>query len=134
MKVEAKCELAVDDEMVSLMENQMWDLVELPESKHVLHNKWFYQLKEENNGTRKYKARLVVKEFQRRESVDFIEIFSHVVKLTTIRSVLSIMAAEDLHLEQLDVKTAFFHGDLEDRLIEQLANTPHALSSINHWL
>ena len=42
---------------------------------------------------------MVVKEFQQRESIDFIKIFSPVVKLTTIRSVLSIVAAEDLHLE-----------------------------------
>ena len=54
------------------------------------------------------------KEFQQRKGIDFTEIFSHVVKLTTIKSILSIVAAEDLHLEQLYVKTAFLHGDLED--------------------
>ena len=46
--------------------------------------------------------------------MDFIEIFSLVVKLTTIRSVLSIMTAEDLHLEQLNFKMVFLHGDLEE--------------------
>jgi len=61
-----------------------------------------------------------VKEFQQREGIDFNEIFSLVVKLTTIRSVLSIVAAEDLHLKQLDVKTAFLHGDLEDIYMLQL--------------
>ena len=55
-----------------------------------------------------------MKEFQQRESIDFNEIFSHVVKLTTIRSVLNIIAAEKLPLEQLGVKTAFLHGDLEE--------------------
>lgn len=38
------------------------------------------------------------------------------MKLNTIRIVLSIVAIEDLHLEQLDVKTAFFHGDLEEEI------------------
>ena len=45
-----------------------------------------------------------MKGFQQREGIDFNQIFSHVVKLTTIRAVLSIVAAEDLHLEQLDMK------------------------------
>jgi len=53
VKVEAKCELAVDDEMVSLMENQIWDLVELSERKCALHNKWVYWLKEKNDGTKR---------------------------------------------------------------------------------
>jgi len=55
-----------------------------------------------------------VKGFQQRESIGVNEIFSHVVKLTTIRFVLSIVAAQDLHMEQLDIKTAFLHGDLEE--------------------
>ena len=57
---------------------------------------------------------MIVKEFQQREGIDFTKIFSPIVKLTTIRSVLSIVTAEDLHLKQLDVKTAFLHGDLEE--------------------
>ena len=74
-------------------------MVELPESKCVLHNKWVYRLKEENDGTKRYKARLVVKGFQQQEGIDFNEIFSLIVKITTIRSVLSIMTVENLHLE-----------------------------------
>jgi len=95
------------DEIASLIENQTWDLVELPQSKRALHNKWVYLLKEENNGTRRYKVTLVVKGLQEREDIDFNEIFSAVVKHSTIRSVLSIVVAENLHLEQLDVKTRF---------------------------
>jgi len=73
-----------------------------------------YQLKEENDGTKRYKARLVVKEFHQREDIDFTEIFSPIVKLTNIRSVLSIVTIEDLHLEQLDVKNVFLQSDLEE--------------------
>jgi len=90
------------------------DLIELSKSKRALHNKWVYQLKEENDGTRRYNARLVVKGFQERECINFNEIFSPVVKHTIIRYVLSIVAAENLHLEQMDVKTMFLYGDLEN--------------------
>ena len=72
-----------------------------------------YRLKEEHDSTKRYKARIVVKGFQHREGIDFNEFFSPVVKLTTIRYVLSIVTVEDLHLKQLDVKTAFLLGDLE---------------------
>uniref|UniRef100_A0A2N9GIS0 Retrovirus-related Pol polyprotein from transposon TNT 1-94 n=1 Tax=Fagus sylvatica TaxID=28930 RepID=A0A2N9GIS0_FAGSY len=109
-----KWELAMKDEMNSLMTSQTWELTELPQRKKALHNKWVYRVKEEHDGSKRYKARLVVKGFQQKEGVDYTDIFSPVVKLTTIRLVLGIVATENLHLEQLDVKTAFLHGDLEE--------------------
>ena len=54
----------MNDKMESLMKNQTWDLVELPEDKKALHNKCVYRLKEKNNGTKRYKTRLVMKGFQ----------------------------------------------------------------------
>ena len=118
MQVEdsVKWESAMKDEMDSLMSNQTWELAELQLGKKALHNKWVYRIKEEHDGNKRYKARLVVKGFQQKEGVDYNEIFSPVVKLTTIRLVLKIVVAENLHLEQLDVKTAFLHGDLEEEL------------------
>ncbi|CAJ2648559.1 unnamed protein product [Trifolium pratense] len=109
-----KWELAMKDEMTSLEKNGTWSLTKLPKEKKALHNRWVYRLKEESDGSRRYKARLVVKGFQQKQGIDFTEIFSPVVKMTTIRVILSIVAAENLHLEQLDVKTAFLHGDLEE--------------------
>ncbi|KAE8710415.1 Retrovirus-related Pol polyprotein from transposon TNT 1-94 [Hibiscus syriacus] len=95
---------------------QTWELAELPPGKKALHNKWIYRIKEEHDGSKRNKARLVVKGFQQKEGIDYNEIFSPVVKLSTIRLVLKIVAAENLHLEQLDVKTAFLHGDLEEEI------------------
>ena len=80
------------DEMDSLMSNQTWELAELPPGKKTLHNKWVYRIKE-HDGNKRCKARLVVKGFQQKEGVDYNEIFSPVVKLTTIRLVLKIVAA-----------------------------------------
>ena len=102
------------DEMDSLLRNQTWELTELPVGKKALHNKWVYRIKNEHDGSKRYKTRLVVKGFQQKEGIDFTKIFSPVVKMSTIRLVLGMVAAENLHLEQLDVKTAFLHGDLEE--------------------
>jgi len=107
-------DLAMKDEMTSLQKNKTWSLIKLLEGKKALQNKWVYRLKEEYDGRRRYKARLVMKGFQQKQGTNFTEIFSPVVKMTTIRVILSIVAAENLHLEQLDVKTAFLHGDLEE--------------------
>ena len=65
MQVETrkKCELAMKEEMDSLVHNQTWDLVRFPAGKTTLHNKWVYRLKEEDRGRKRYKARLVVKGF-----------------------------------------------------------------------
>uniref|UniRef100_A0A803MJE1 Reverse transcriptase Ty1/copia-type domain-containing protein n=1 Tax=Chenopodium quinoa TaxID=63459 RepID=A0A803MJE1_CHEQI len=112
----SKWGLAMKDEMQSLISNQTWELTELPIGKKALHNKWIYRAKKEHDDSKRYKARLVVKGFQQKEGVDYNEIFTPVVKLNTIRTVLSIVAIKDLYLEQLDVKTAFLHGDLDEEI------------------
>ena len=88
----------------------------MPVGKKVLHKKWVYRIKNEHDGSKRYKARLVVKGFQQKEGIDYTKIFSLVVKMSTIKLVLRMVAVENLHLEQLDVKTAFFHCDLEEDL------------------
>ena len=107
------------EEMDSLAHNQTWDFVRLPVGKTTLQNKWVYKLKEEDGGRKRYKAKLVVKGFAQKKGIDFDEIFSPVVKMTSIRTILSLVATEDLHLEQLDVKTAFLHRDLEEEIYMQ---------------
>jgi hypothetical protein len=114
-----KWEQGMKEEMDSLENNQTWDLVQLPAGKRALRNKWVYKLKEEDGGEKRYKARLVVKGFAQKKGIDFDEIFSPVVKMTSIRTILSLVAVEDLHLEQLDVKTTFLHGDLEEEIYMQ---------------
>ncbi|KAH9755120.1 hypothetical protein KPL71_015668 [Citrus sinensis] len=80
-------------------------------------NKWVYKIKRDGNDqVERYRARFVVKGYAQKEGIDFNEIFSPVVRLTTVRVVLAMCATFDLHLEQLDVKTAFLHGELEEKI------------------
>ncbi|KAE8685157.1 Expansin-A8 [Hibiscus syriacus] len=71
MQVEdsVKWESSMKDEMDSLMSNQTWELAELPQGKKALHNKWIYRIKEEHDGSKRYKARLVVKAFSKRRNL-----------------------------------------------------------------
>ncbi|GJT74862.1 putative RNA-directed DNA polymerase [Tanacetum coccineum] len=108
---------AMQDEMKSLYENNTFELTKLPKGKRALKNKWVYKLKTEEYTPRpRYKARLVVKGFSQKKGIDFDEIFSPVVKMGSIRVVLGLAASLDLEVEQMDVKTAFLHGDLDKEI------------------
>ena len=92
-------------EMDSLQQNQTWDLADLPKGKWALQNKWVYRLKEEEVRKRRYKSRLVVKGFAQKQGIDFNEIFSPVVKMNSIRTLLTIVAVQNLELEQMDFQS-----------------------------
>ena len=105
--------------MDSLRKNDTWDLVSLPREKHVLPCKWVFTMKVTGDAVPKYKVQLVAKGFKQEKSVDFDEIFSPVVKMTTLRCVLGLVAKDDMELKQMDVKTAFLHGDLHENIYMQ---------------
>ena len=65
--------------MDSLLGNQTWEVTELLEGKKALHNKWVYRIKNEHDGSKRYKARLVVKGFQQKECINYTEISFPVV-------------------------------------------------------
>ena len=98
-KESVKWELAMKDEMDSLMSNKTWQLAELPREKKALHNKWVYRIKEEYDDNKWYKARLVVEGFQQKKGIDYNEIFSPVMMLATIRTILTLVAWDDPYLE-----------------------------------
>jgi hypothetical protein len=108
---------AMVEEMDALDKNEAWDIVELPAGRKSVGSKWLFKKKFNAQGkVEKYKARLVAKGYSQVEGIDFGEIFSPVAKLTSIRFLLSIAAAFDLEVEQMDVKTTFLHGDLEEEI------------------
>lgn len=103
--------------MQSLRDNHTFELVKLPKGKKALSNRWIYRVKQQEHTSQPWhKARLVVKGFRQRKGIDFDEIFSPVVKMSSIRVVLGLATSLDLKIEQMDVKTAFLHGDLEEEI------------------
>ena len=107
----------MQEEMDSLHENHTCELIELPRGMKPLPNNWVFKLKSGDSGNPpRYKARVVMKGFPHKKGVDFDEIFDPVVKMASIRIVLSIAPSMDLKVEQLDVKTTFLHGDLEEEI------------------
>ncbi|KAK8938897.1 hypothetical protein KSP39_PZI010824 [Platanthera zijinensis] len=109
---------AMEEEMESLRKNQTWDLVRLPKGAKAISSKWIFRKKESTSGKDqwRYKARFVAKGFAQKKGVDFDEIFSPVVKHCSIRVLLAMVAMNDMELEQMDVKTAFLHGNLEEEI------------------
>ncbi|KAJ9679813.1 hypothetical protein PVL29_021660 [Vitis rotundifolia] len=112
---------AMDDEMNSMYMNGVWDLVELPQGCKPVGCKWVFKTKRDSSGRiERYKARLVVKGYSQREGIDFKETFSPVSTKDSFRVIMAIVAHFDLELHQMDVKTAFLNGDLdEDVYMEQ---------------
>ncbi len=108
----------MNEEMQSLSKNETWELVPLPKGVKPVGCKWVYKKKEGIPGVEpaRFKARLVAKGFSQKEGIDYHEVFSPVVKHKTIRVLLAMVSALDFELEQLDVKTAFLHGNLEENI------------------
>ena len=103
---------AMKEKVKSLHANHTYDLVKPPKEKKILKIKWVFRRKNDGNSSQlRFKAQLVVKGFGQRKGVDFDEIFSPVVKMSSIRTVLGIATSINLEVEQLDVNTAFLHGD-----------------------
>eukprot|EP00253_Pinus_taeda_P030844 PITA_30844 len=105
------------DEMASLHKNEAWGLVELLAGRKPIDSNWVFKKKTNAEGNvEKYKAWLVAKGYSQVTGIDFGDIFSPVAKVTSIRLLLSIAAAFDFEIEQMDVKTSFLHRDLEEEI------------------
>ena len=97
------------------------DMVRLPKGKKSIRCKWVFKKKEGTTGVEnaRYKAKLVAKGYSQIIGVNFTDVFSLVVKHSTIRALLGIVAFHDYELEPSDVKISFLHGELEEDIYMQ---------------
>ncbi|RVW80008.1 Retrovirus-related Pol polyprotein from transposon TNT 1-94 [Vitis vinifera] len=107
---------AMKNEMKSMKDNGVWDLVELPEGVKPIGYKWIFKTKRDSKGNIvRYKARLVAKGFTQNECIDYKETFSPVSSNDSFRIIMTLMAHYDLELHQMGVKTAFLNAYLYKR-------------------
>ena len=105
---------AMDAEYAALMRNVTWELTDLPPWRRAIGAKWVFKTKRDSEGNvTKYKARLVAKGFLQVKGKDYDETFAPVARLTSIRTILAVAAAEGLRVEQLDVDSAYLNGIMD---------------------
>ncbi len=108
---------AMQSEFEALENNDTWTLVDKPKDKNVLPGKWVYKVKYGADGqVDKYKARYVAKGFAQIEGLDFFETYAPTCKPETFRILLGVAAQKDLHLNQMDVKSAYLHSPIEEEI------------------
>jgi len=108
---------AVQSELDSILSNGTWELTERPYGCKPVGCKWVFKKKLRPDGTiEKYKARLVARGYTQKEGEDFFDTYSPVARMTTIRVLLSLAVSYGLIIHQMDVKTAFLNGELEEEI------------------
>ncbi|GJS57398.1 zinc finger, CCHC-type containing protein [Tanacetum coccineum] len=108
---------AIDDEIGSIMENNTWVLFNLPPGCKPLGCKWVFKRNMKVDGTiDKFIARLVIQGFRQKEGIDYFDTYAPVARITTVRFLIALAAIHNLVIHQMDVKTAFLNGDLEEQV------------------
>ena len=108
---------AMKEELKSMTDNNVWVMTELPEGSKRVGCKWVFKTKRDSMGNvERYKARLVAKGYTQKDGVDYKETFSPVSKKDSLRIIMVLVAYYDLELHQMDVKTAFLNGNLEEKV------------------
>ena len=108
---------AMDEEMKALLQNDTWEVVDLPREKKTVGCKWVYTLKYKSDGSLdRYKARLVARGYTQTYGIDYQETFAPVTRINIIRILISLVVNLDWPLYQYDIKNAFLHGDLNEEI------------------
>ena len=105
------------EELENFERNQVWVLVEPPPNCHPIGTKWVWKNKEGEDGmVVRNKARLVAQGFSQKEGIDYEETFAPVARLETIQILLAFSIAKGFKLFQMDVKSAFLNGVIEEEV------------------
>ncbi|GJX02653.1 zinc finger, CCHC-type containing protein [Tanacetum coccineum] len=108
---------AINDEIDSIMGNNTWVLVDLPPGCKPLGCKWIFKRKLKVDGTiEKFKARLVIQGFRQKSGIDYFDTYAPVARISTIRLLIAMASLHNLIIHQMDVKTAFLNGELDEEV------------------
>jgi hypothetical protein len=108
---------AMTKEYQSIIKNDVWEIVPRPKSKDVVSSKWLFKIKHVVDGSiEKYKARFVARGFSQKEGIDYEETFAPVSRYTSIRTIIALAAKMKWKLHQMDVKTTFLNGVIEEEV------------------
>jgi hypothetical protein len=108
---------AIQDEMDSIMGNNTWVLADLPPGSKAIGCKWIFKKKMKVDGTiDKFKARLVAKGFTQKDGIDYFDTYAPVARISTIRVLIALASIYKLQIHQMDVKTAFLNGELDEEI------------------
>ncbi|WVZ84668.1 hypothetical protein U9M48_031673 [Paspalum notatum var. saurae] len=108
---------AKHEELENFERNHVWDLVEPPPNYRSIGTKWVFKNKQGENGmVVRNKARLVAQGFCQKEGIDYEETFAPVARLEAIRILLTFAASKGFKLQQMDIKSAFLNGFIEEEV------------------
>ena len=105
------------------MKNDVWDVIPRPQGKYILTSKWIYKIKHAADGSiEKYNARFMAHGFSQKEGIDYEETFAPIARYTSIISVLSLDVVMKWKIHQMDFKTAFMNGVVEEEVYTTTKN------------
>ena len=101
----------------SIVRNDVWDVVPRSKEKSMVSLKWIYKTKHTTNGSiEKYKARFVAQGLSQKEGIDYEETIAPVARYTSIKTILSLAVVMKWKVHQMDVKTTFLNGEIEEEV------------------
>ncbi|KAJ4710363.1 Retrovirus-related Pol polyprotein from transposon TNT 1-94 [Melia azedarach] len=107
----------MNEEIKFMKDNDVWDLVPLPEGVKLIGCKWIFKTKRDSKGdVERYKACLIAKGFTQKEDIDYKETFSPISSKDSFRIIMALVAHFNLELQQMDVKTTFLNGDIDETI------------------
>ncbi|KAJ4703078.1 Retrovirus-related Pol polyprotein from transposon TNT 1-94 [Melia azedarach] len=111
---------AMNEEIKAIVKNDTWELVSLSKGHKAIGVKWVYKAKQNSKGEiERYTARLVAKGYSQRAGIDYDEVFAPVARLETVRLIISLAVQNKWKIHQMDEKSAFLNGVLEEEVYIQ---------------